>query len=278
MTIYRRKRKKEDYRKIYEQHNGSIPKDDTGRTYEVHHIDGNHSNNNPINLKAVTIEEHYDIHKANGDWLACLLISNRMSVSPEKKSELARLAALKRLADGTHHYRDPEFIVRNIERQKKLFEEGNHPFQREEIKDLTKNIAIEVQNKKIQSGVHPFLQPDIKEKAKLASTDAQNNLLAEGKHIFQNEFLRNQWTEEQINNGTHVTQNSELQKSKALKRIENGTHPWIQKDYQANLNKKLLNEGKHPSQQKLECPYCTKIFDSANFGRWYGNNCKFKSA
>jgi hypothetical protein len=277
MAIYRKKHNKEDYRKIYEEHYGSIPTDDTGRTYEIHHIDGNHSNNSPSNLKAVTIEEHYEIHKANGDWSACLLISSRMKVSAEKKSELSRLAALKRLAEGTHHYRDPEFISRNIERQKKLIEEENHPFQQEEIKELTRNIAREVQNERIKTGVHQFLQTDVREKAKIASTDAQNRLIVEGKHIFQDETLRKKWTEEQINNGTHVTQNSELQRSKVLRRIENGTHPWIQKDYQSNLNKKLLNEGKHPSQQKIECPFCAKIVDSANFGRWHGNNCKFKS-
>jgi hypothetical protein len=31
-----------NYRKIYENHNGIIPKDSDGRTYEIHHIDGNH--------------------------------------------------------------------------------------------------------------------------------------------------------------------------------------------------------------------------------------------
>jgi hypothetical protein len=33
------------YRKIYEQNYGHIPKDSAGRTYEIHHIDGNHKNN-----------------------------------------------------------------------------------------------------------------------------------------------------------------------------------------------------------------------------------------
>jgi len=33
------------YRKIYEQHNGPIPKG-----MDIHHIDGNHANNDPNNL------------------------------------------------------------------------------------------------------------------------------------------------------------------------------------------------------------------------------------
>ena len=55
------------YRKIYESHNGPIPKEDNGRSYEIHHIDGNHFNNDPSNLKAVSIQEHYDIHYSQGD-------------------------------------------------------------------------------------------------------------------------------------------------------------------------------------------------------------------
>ena len=63
------------YRKIYKQYYGEIPVDADGRSFEIHHIDGDHSNNNPLNLKAVSIQEHYDIHYSQGDWYACLLIS-----------------------------------------------------------------------------------------------------------------------------------------------------------------------------------------------------------
>lgn len=39
------------YRKIYENHFGPIPKDKDGRSYEIHHIDGNRKNNEISNLK-----------------------------------------------------------------------------------------------------------------------------------------------------------------------------------------------------------------------------------
>ena len=58
MTIYTGK----NYRKIYKQYYGPIPKDEFGRRYDIHHIDGNHDNCDASNLKAVTIQEHYDIH------------------------------------------------------------------------------------------------------------------------------------------------------------------------------------------------------------------------
>lgn len=43
MTTYFRTNNR-TYRRIYEQHYGPIPKDEQGRSYEIHHIDGNHNN------------------------------------------------------------------------------------------------------------------------------------------------------------------------------------------------------------------------------------------
>ncbi len=79
-----------NYRKIYEHHNGPIPVDEDGRTYEIHHIDGNRANNDPSNLLCVSIREHYDIHFSQGDLGACWAIASRMRLSPEHISELAR--------------------------------------------------------------------------------------------------------------------------------------------------------------------------------------------
>ena len=91
------------YRRIYENHFGPIPKDEDGRSYEIHHIDGNHSNNDPINLKCVTIQEHYDIHYSQGDWNACFIMAARIDLSPNKKSDLSSRAAKKRVENRTHH-------------------------------------------------------------------------------------------------------------------------------------------------------------------------------
>ena len=90
MSIYR---KDSYHRKIYEDHYGPIPKDSAGRSYEIHHIDGNHENNNIDNLLCVSIQEHYNIHYySQGDFKACLIMSKRMDISPEEKSRLAKIA------------------------------------------------------------------------------------------------------------------------------------------------------------------------------------------
>lgn len=84
------------HRKIYEEYHGiKIPEG-----MEIHHIDGNHFNNDINNLKLVTWQEHYDIHYSQGDWAACLLISGRHSIPPEERSRLASLAATKANNEG----------------------------------------------------------------------------------------------------------------------------------------------------------------------------------
>jgi len=70
-----------NYRKLWEDAYGKIPVDENGVSYEIHHIDCNHQNNNLENLKLVSIQEHYDIHFAQGDILACALIAKRMNSS-----------------------------------------------------------------------------------------------------------------------------------------------------------------------------------------------------
>jgi hypothetical protein len=57
--------KSSHYRKIYEQHHGKIPKG-----YHIHHKDGNRNNNSIENLVCLSPEEHFMVHKNNGDMLA----------------------------------------------------------------------------------------------------------------------------------------------------------------------------------------------------------------
>lgn len=79
-----------NYRKLWESHNGPIPKDSEGFSYEIHHIDGNHSNNDINNLSLLTIREHLDIHLKQEDWFAAALIAKRIGMGPEYSSNLQR--------------------------------------------------------------------------------------------------------------------------------------------------------------------------------------------
>ena len=145
MTIYSGK----NYRKVYESHFGKIPKDEFGRHYDIHHLDGNHSNISPDNLRAVTIKEHYDIHYGQGDWAACQAISMRLKMSPEEISRIAALAAQKRVTDGTHHFQGQQGAERNRKRNAEMLVAGTHPFSNSE-KARERNLS------QMAAGTHNF--------------------------------------------------------------------------------------------------------------------------
>jgi hypothetical protein len=79
-----------NYRKIWESAYGPIPRDTEGFSYEIHHVDGDHSNNHVDNLKLVTIKEHLSIHLEQGDWFAAALIAKRIGLGPDYSSSLQR--------------------------------------------------------------------------------------------------------------------------------------------------------------------------------------------
>ena len=73
-----------NHRTVWIKANGPIPVDENGRKFEIHHIDGDHLNNDLSNLKCVSIQEHFDIHFEQGDFGACVLIARRMMKTPEE--------------------------------------------------------------------------------------------------------------------------------------------------------------------------------------------------
>ena len=90
------------YRSIYIKHHGAIPLDENGRTYEIHHIDGDHTNNDIKNLIALSMQDHYDLHYAQGDYGACVLMAFKMNMTDEEISELISASHQKRISEGTH--------------------------------------------------------------------------------------------------------------------------------------------------------------------------------
>jgi hypothetical protein len=171
------------YRKIYEQHHGPIPKDEFGRTFEIHHIDNNSENNDPSNLVALSIQEHYRVHYEQGDWVACLAMSHRMNLSPEETSRLARNNALKqienginafanftfeersklakktnadRVANGSHHWLGPKGNKERVMNGTHNFLGNNNPSHRR-MADGTHNF-LGLSAKRVQDGTHNFLK------------------------------------------------------------------------------------------------------------------------
>ena len=164
MSIYSRR----DYRKIYEQHYGSIPLDEKGRRYDIHHIDGDHTNDDPSNLKAVTLDEHYAIHYEQGDYGACQSIMMRMDRTSKEISELAKKVALEKMANGTHHFCDIEWRKKSYQKQ---VERGNHNFSGE----AGSKFASERNKRLMAEGRHPFAGGEISRRNN-AKKSAENAL------------------------------------------------------------------------------------------------------
>lgn len=171
------------YRKIWESHNGPIPKDKDGRSYEIHHIDGNHQNNDINNLRLATIQEHYDIHFSQGDYGACLAIIMRMSVpvdvAKELQSKLSKAVAAKRIAEGTHNFSSE--LSKQVQAQR--LKEGTHNFQGEQgsLNALQRN------KKLVELGKHPWAGELGKIRNKKLATERVGN----GTHNFQGDMNPN---------------------------------------------------------------------------------------
>ena len=138
------------YRKIWIKHNGPIPKDIDGRTFEVHHLDGNRKNNDISNLVCVSIQEHYDIHLSQGDYAACILIAKRINTSPQLLSELATKNNLERS-------KRPGFVSVFAKRPdgssvaSDLVSKGKHHL-------LKRNDGSSLTKDRVTNGTNPFLK------------------------------------------------------------------------------------------------------------------------
>ena len=255
-----------NYRKIYEQYNGKIPVDSDGRKYDIHHIDGNHENNDPKNLVAVTIQEHYDIHFNQRDWAACLIIAARMEIDPKTKSELAKKSNKKRIEDGSHPF------VGDTNPSKLASKNKTHPSQRPEMIELRK----QQQNEKVKNGTHIFV-----------TNNPVHERVLDGTHGISSK----QNTIKRIQDGTH---NFLGDTNPVYKRVEEGTHNFLgdanpvhrlvsegvhnlQGDSGSQLQKRLLAEGNHPTQVKLTCPHCGLIGAKPVMSRFHMDKCKSKS-
>lgn len=272
-NIYKKSSKKKiNYRKIYEKHFGKIPKDEYGRSYEIHHIDGNHNNNEICNLQCISIQEHFDIHLQQKDYAACLRISDRMNLSAKDKSILASLNCQKMLANGTHPWQGSTH-------NQKMLEEGIHPF-------LDKDAARERALKRLLNGEHHWSKPDYPEKARKNTL----NVIKEGRHNSQ--IVRTCPHCNKTGNGPAMLQhhfdnckfspnykvalvvcphcNNAADKSNSSWRrfhFDNCKH---------SPNYKLPNKprAKPKPYEKIECPHCSKIGIKSNMLRWHFDNCK----
>ena len=191
-----------NYRMIYEKAHGPIGKDATGRSLEIHHIDGDHTNDNVSNLKLVTIEEHYALHYAQGDYGACLLMAQRMEISPGELSELSKKTQKQRVEDGTHHLlggkiQSEYWSKRSQDGTHHMKQENNPAIQR--VKNGTHNLLGPAQNKKrIDEGTHNWLGGEQQRKQGLQQ-------VKEGRHHWLKRSDGTSLASELVKSGRHAS-------------------------------------------------------------------------
>jgi hypothetical protein len=166
------------YRKIYEENFGPIPKDRDGRTFDVHHIDGDRSNNHPWNLIALSIEEHFWVHWLQRDRSACAVIAHRLKFSAAEKSKMASEANLERANRGTNPFSGPS-------QNEKMKREGRHPW-------VGGKVSSKNARKLVAEGRHPFSGGRVQ-------SESNQKRLREGTH----NFLGGHIQQRQIKEGTH---------------------------------------------------------------------------
>lgn len=236
------------YRKIYEQHMGPISKDADGRSYHIHHLDGDRSNNKIENLKAVSLREHYQIHLDQGDYAACIRLAKLLAVGKEewedllrKNGEQSRQRNLARVANGTHQFLGGEIV-------RALVENGTHNF-------LGGEISRRITAKRLAGGTHNFLGP------------SQNM--------------------KRIEEGTHNFLDKGAAKARAITRIASGDHPFVGtvscphcglSGQKLNMTRfHFDNCKKAPGtlpRPKLHCSHCNGQYSPVNYNKYHGELCK----
>jgi hypothetical protein len=180
-----------NYRKIYINHHGLIPKDEDNRSFDIHHIDSNHKNNEPNNLIAISIKEHYNIHYNKGEYGAALMIKARMKATPEELSRLGSLEQQKRVKNKTHNMLGGQIQRKRVERKTHNFlgskhnynqlKNGTHVTQNYESMKIISEKARTREKEKVEKGLHYWKSEDYK----IFCRERNLKLVNEGRHPSQ---------------------------------------------------------------------------------------------
>lgn len=92
------------HKQIWKNYNGKIPKDELGRPYDVHHINGNRKDNRIENLQCLSMRDHYELHMSKGDWADAYRVAKRLGLMIDEPIDLLSWTNKKRLEKGTHPF------------------------------------------------------------------------------------------------------------------------------------------------------------------------------
>ena len=248
-----------NYRKIYENHHGVIPKDHQGRSYHIHHIDGNHNNNDPGNLQAVSVEDHYQIHLDQGDLWAAIRLASLLEISAEERSRLSKEVNAHMKETGKHPFVGGEMQRRT---QRVLVESGRHNL-------LDGTMSRENALRRAREGTH-----------NLQGSTHNERMIREGRHA---NFIKVTCPHCRKTGSKPGMMKSHFDKCK-FKNLDYDqfveTKRMRKQSPRSIANTKISQEamanGKNPWSIKLKCPHCGTTGNKGNIARWHGDKCKKK--
>lgn len=159
------------YRKIWEEAHGPIPTDANGRTYEIHHIDGDRNNSDLSNLICLSIEDHYKLHLAQGDYNEAMAVYHRMNKSPEEVARVCSEIMKARMAQPEEQERSRKLMLDRwannkdyAEKMRKILAEcsrqrvadGTHNFYDTEFRSRHQSKLLAITREKVRKGTHNF--------------------------------------------------------------------------------------------------------------------------
>jgi len=233
-----------NYRKIWIQHNGPIPKDEEGRSYDIHHIDKDRSNNSIENLMCVSIEEHYNIHFNQGDWNAAALIADRLSISNQE-----RLFINKKISETTTG--KPKPWVSDPEKKLECPHCGK-------LTSVANAKQWHFDNCLKKEGVDPNIRKQSKE-----VVDRRVAFHRGSTHIMKKSNCEFCDREISLNQKKRHELSCELNPNRVY--VPNPDH-----------SRKMIGKNKKP-KPTVECPHCKKVGGVPQMIQWHFDNCKHKS-
>lgn len=235
------KRNAYEYKKTWISHNGKIPKDENGISYEIHHINNDKNDNRIENLTCVSIKEHFEIHYKQKNYKACQLIASRMNnpllgkkMSDEFKKMQSEIQKEK-VRNGTHHLLSGEIQrISNLDRSVK----GIHNFQSKESIESVKKRNFE----NINNGTHSLL---MRSDGSSVGGDTTNKRITDGTHHFQDSNLQSKLSMK----AKLVNQKPVLKLSldgEIIKEYESTQQILIENpDYKSTIYRKIANQMKY---------------------------------
>ncbi len=110
LGIMMKKRNHKKTRRIWIAAFGEIPVDENGKSYDIHHINGDPLDDSLSNLMCLSRKEHHALHTAQGDYAVD-------SQHHFKSSSWQQDIALKQVANGKHPFQSKEMHSKRVSMQ-----------------------------------------------------------------------------------------------------------------------------------------------------------------